>query len=78
MDGDIQLSRENPDMMNFDINLHLYVNEGGSDVYGEGLWKVSAWLAGDPKDESRAHGFVEQVGKIDFLNMLKAKMSSGL
>ena len=63
MDGDILLSRENSSMMNFDINLHLYINERGSDVYGEGLWKVSAWLTGDPQDELRAYGFVDQVSK---------------
>ena len=64
MDGDIQLSRASPAMMNFVINLHLYINEGGSDVYGEGLWKVSAWLAGDSQDERRTYGFVDQVGKL--------------
>ena len=68
MDGIIQLSRESPVMMNFDINLHLYINERGSDVYGEGLWKVSAWLTGDPQDEPRAYGFGDQVNKIDFQN----------
>ena len=66
MDGDINLSRESPAMMNFVIDLHLYINEGGSDIYGEGLWKVSAWLAGDPHDERRAYGFFDQVCKIRF------------
>ena len=53
-------------MMNFDINLHLYINEHGTNVYGEGLWKVSAWLTRDAQDEQSTHGFVDQVCKLTF------------
>ena len=73
LDTSIRLDR-NSSIMNFDIDLHVSINEAGGFAYGEDLWKVSAWLAESLEDEA-TYGLVDQVNwdiLINFNSGLKA------